>query len=139
MKLKAGSGPDTIPAGIYEAALVRVEEAKNAEGSYVKWIFSVSIQGEARSLTGASGMNLDAGSKTRFWTEALLGRPLRADEEIDLEKLVGRPCRIEVMLVEKDGRELPRIAKLTKASGLKLAAKKEPAAPKEDEFGDSPF
>lgn len=118
LKMKAvSSGNQLILGGTYDGTLTRVEEARNTDGSYLKWTFSISYNGEARIITGVSPMNLDAGSKSRFWTEALLGRPLRDQEEIDLEQLYGRPCRIEVTTIEKDGKSYNRIVKVTRCGG----------------------
>ena len=138
MKLRAGTGSSLLPQGSYDSALVRIEEARNQDGSYLKWSFSVSHHGEAKTVSGVTPMHLDPGSKARFWSEALLGRPLRDDEEIDLEKLYGRSCRLELTVIEKDGREYNRIGRVTKTIGLKLTAKQGPVS-EDEELGEHAF
>ena len=138
MKLRAGTGSSTIPQGTYDAALQKIEEKRNNEGSYLMWTFTVSHHGEAKTVTGVTPMHLDPGSKARFWTEALLGRPLQENEDVDLEKLYGRSCRIELSVIEKDGREFNRIGRVTKAGGLKLTAKQGPV-PEDEDLGEHAF
>ena len=140
MRFTASRGSELLPEGQYDAALQRVEQASNANGPYLKWRFGISLHGEDRGITGVTGMNLDAGSKARFWTEALLERPLRDGEEVDLEKLYGRVCRLELTIVEKDGRQFSRITRVTaKPAGVKLVARKAPEPTEDEAFGNNPF
>ena len=139
MKLRAGTGSSLIPQGTYAAILQKIEEKRNTEGSYLLWTFGVSSQGEAKTVTGVTPMHLDPGSKARFWSEALLGRQLQENEEVDLEQLYGRTCRIELTQVEKDGRTYPRISRVTKSGGLKLKTTQGPVPEEEEEVGDHPF
>ena len=70
LKFKAAGGTEPVPEGTFDATLTKVEEASNAEGTYLKWTFAISLRGEARSVTGVTPAHLDPGSKARFWTEA---------------------------------------------------------------------
>ncbi len=113
---------DLLPDGPYDATLVKVEEARNADGSYLRWTFEVARHGEARTVTGVTGATLDSGEKARYWVEALVGRPLKDDEEVDLEKLYGRSCRLEITTVNKEGRDFNKIVRATKRGGVTLKA-----------------
>ena len=140
IKMKAtGNAKDVVPEGAYEGHLVKVEEAQNKDGGYLRWTFSISLHGEARNVAGVTGMTIEVGEKARFWVEALVGRPLKDGEEVDLEKLYGLGCRLELTVIEKDGRQFSRIGRVTRRGGLTLKAKckHEPAAaPEADENPD---
>jgi hypothetical protein len=137
MRLKAGNASSLLPEGTYTGTLKKVEEKSNADGGYLLWTFSISHHGEAKTVSGVTGMSLDQGSKERFWVEALIGRPLKDQEEVDMERLYGRACRMELAVIEKDGREYNRIGRVTVRTGVVLGPKKEPdRMPTEDPEGD---
>ncbi len=140
--LKAGNGNQPLAAGTYEASLTKVEQASNADGPYLKWTFCLDCQGQTRNITGFTPMSLDQGSKTRFWVEALLGRSIKDQEEIDLERLYGQVCQLELSIATlNNGQMLNRVDRLHRRSGLVLSQKKEaslpPPAP--EGHGDAPF
>jgi len=143
LKLKAGSGNQPLPDGNYEASLTKVEETSNADGPYLKWIFCLDSHGQMQNITGFTPLSLDQDTKTRFWVEALLGRQLKDDEEVDLERLYGRVCQLTLTAATLDsGRQVNRIARIEKRTRLSLKARQktvpEPTSPDEGE-DDLPF
>ncbi len=123
IKLKAGSGSQVLPQATYEAVLTKVEEATGDKGPFIKWRFEVSLQGEGRTLTGVSPANIDAGSRTRAWAENLSGRTIRDGEEVDLERLVGRSCKLELSVFTlDDGRKVNRVERVLR-KGLVVASR----------------
>jgi len=140
--LKAGSGNQPLPAGTYEASLARVEQVSSADGPYLKWVFSINYQGKTRDVTGVTPVNLEPGTKTQIWVEILLGRNLRDNEEVDLEKLCGRVCRIVLTEVTlQNGRQVNRIARVERRGGLVLQAgqNSSSASATPEEEDDLPF
>lgn len=138
IRLRSGTGDQTVPQGTYEAVITKVEEASSEKGPYLKWHFDALVSGEAKSIVGVSAMTLDPGSRTRIWVENLCGRSLATNEEIDLDRLVGRGCKIEVSInTLNDGRRLPRIDKVLK-TGVVLSAKAAPRLTPSTEEPDSP-
>ena len=140
IRLRSGEGNQLLPEGMYDATLKKIEEASNAKGPFLKWHFAVSHEGKTQSVTSVSPMDLDRGSKTRYWVEAIIGRDLKDEEEIDLERLVGLSCRIVVYVATlDDGRQFNRIEKVLRRGGLTLSARKGPdPMPAEDLGGDDP-
>lgn len=142
IRLRSGEGSQLLPEGTHDAALEKLEEATGAKGPYLRWHFVVTHEGSSKPVSGVSPMTLDRGSKTRYWAEGLLAREIADGEELDLERLVGRACRIVVYTATlEDGRKFTRIEKVLRKGGLTLSAKKEPVNPPagEEELGEHPF
>lgn len=128
LKLKANTknsegDPTKAPLeGTFEAAVAGIEIARNDRGDYLRWRFTVPTGAQTRTIVGATPMHLDKGAKTRIWTEVILGRPINDDEEVDLEKLVGRVCKLVLSLnTLADGRVVSRIDRVQRRGGLVLS------------------
>ncbi len=102
------SSYEAIPADVYPVVVSKVESKETQYGDGVVITFTVS-DGEyvAKTITGLASLSLNVKSKLRGWVEAITGKSLANVAEgtdIDLMKLVGKPCRINVSVVPgKDG------------------------------------
>lgn len=84
--------PDTYPA-VFKGA-----EA-GPEGQYgpsIRWKFDVFVEDEVISLDCLSSTNTGAKAKATRIMTAILGRQPEVDENLELDDLKDRKCRVEV-------------------------------------------
>jgi len=97
-KVKAPKPP--IPEGRYTAVLRAVEgDQKTARGKKnVKWRFQILDHPEfkGRTILGWTPGKDEIGTITMEWIEAIVGRPLKADEDTPWDSLPGKRAVIEV-------------------------------------------
>jgi hypothetical protein len=94
MKAQEHEPPDQ---GIYRARLLDLQEGEGQFGPFVKWYFELLEEGyEGQTIRGQSSIPeiFTAATKTWQWAQALLGRPIRPGEEIDLKGLIGNECML---------------------------------------------
>jgi hypothetical protein len=99
---KATRDPDPYPAGRYDGHFYDYEERQGEFGPYLIWTFRVHCNGETQDITGITASRFGSRSKEFQYVEALQGRSPGDGEDIDLEKLRGAPCKVEVTV--KEGR-----------------------------------
>ncbi len=140
IKLRAGSGGDVLQPGTYDAVVTRIEEASNSKGQYLRWSFSTSPHGEEKTITGVSAMNIDPGSRTLAWVENILGRAIAPNEEIDLERLVGRACKLDLSNATlDDGRRVVRVERVLKKGLVMQSRPAAPPVPSPESFDEPAF
>lgn len=112
MTLKiTAQGNEPLPTGEYQVELTAIELEDTPYGEQLKWTFHVLDKG--RNLTAYSSLSASLASKCMRWASALLGRPIRAGEQVDFEALVGKTARAVVVRVPKDdGREINKVENL---------------------------
>ncbi len=99
---------EALPADVYPVVVSKVESKETQYGDGVVITFTVS-DGEyaGKTVTGLASMSLNVKAKLRGWVEAITGKSLANVAEgtnIDLEKLVGKACRVNITIVPgKDG------------------------------------
>ncbi len=99
-----------IPAGVYDATLKSVEEREstqpsqydNGSTSYLFWTFAIVGKKKTVEVSGSSSPRFGPKAKANRWVSALLGRKLATGEVIDLEALIGKPCKLTVTLETDD-------------------------------------
>jgi hypothetical protein len=105
--------------GTYNAVVATVEETTSEFGATIKFVFRLDgVQdndGEAAELWGFCSAKLTSKAKLGRWASAILGRQLRIGERVSLGELVGKPCRVYVENVLRDGEMRPRIDKVLPA------------------------
>lgn len=95
---------EVLDTGTYPATVKEITEAEGQFGPQLKWVFDL---GEGRVLSGWTSQALSDKSKLGQWSRAILGE---IPEDLDTEALVGRACRLSVVIKTKDdGSEFNRI------------------------------
>lgn len=91
------SAPAALPPGKYPATLVAIGEGEGKFGPYLDWEFEVADpDGNAKQVSRRTSTKTGNGAIARVLVEALLGRTVALDEEVDLDGLVGHTVELEV-------------------------------------------
>jgi len=95
---------EPLSTGEYAVELTAIELVDTQYGKQLKWTFRVAD--EERNLVGYSSLSASLKSKCMQWAGALLNRPIKAEEDVDFEKLVGKTATAVVVRKRKeDGTE----------------------------------
>jgi len=127
-----------VPADVYPVVVSKIEEKEMEFGPTILVSFTIS-DGEhaATVITGLASKSLNVKAKLRGWVEAITGKNLANAAEgtnVDLERLVGKPCRISVSVVPgKDG--TGEFNRVTSVLPIRAARPAQPA-PKPVEAGN---
>jgi len=94
-----------IPPGKYKAELEAIEPVTTSRGDALKYRFRIEGDNEfnGKTITGLVPASVRIGSKNCEWVEALLGRQLEPDEQINWRGLIGSRAII-LIAHRKDGR-----------------------------------
>ena len=91
------SAPAALPPGKYPATLVGIDEGEGKFGEYLDWQFEVTDpDGDTKPINRRTSTKTGAGSIARVIVEALLGRSVQLDEEVDLNGLIGQTLELEI-------------------------------------------
>lgn len=108
-----------IPADIYPANLVQIEDGEAGFGPFYKFVFEISdestYQGEQRTLLASRKLSRSpkGGSKLLNILEALANNKLELEEEVDVDDYIGKRCRILVEEPqERDGIIIQNVTKV---------------------------
>lgn len=129
---------DVVPADIYPAVVSKIEEKETMYGPGVKVFFTISDGDQAGKIVdGLASLpenGLSPKSKLRMWLEAIVGKSLAGYQgDIDLNKMIGKPCRINVINVPgKDG--TGEFARIKDVLPLRKPAPKPEVAPTETDL-----
>jgi len=88
----------------YRAELTAIERNKNR----LKWVFQ-TLDGEQRTFTAYTHYSTSHASKCVKWVIALLDRPLRAKETVDLETLIGKTAIVLVEIRKRKNTDCYRV------------------------------
>jgi hypothetical protein len=99
MKLKVPI-TENLPDGLYQGRLFGIEERESDTGPYLRWSVDIEYKGDTVKRAGNTSASFGPKSKAYRWATALLGRRPRAGEEIDADKLAGRPCLVQITTTE---------------------------------------
>src|SRR5262245_7517432 len=88
---------DKVPPGTHDGRFVGVEE-KTSDGFGDFWAWEVEVLTEDGPVTvsGASSRRFGPNAKARRWAEAASDRALKPNEDVDFDRLAGRPVRVVV-------------------------------------------
>jgi hypothetical protein len=113
LKFRATSMKAALKPGLYPATLDEIECRNGANGEFLLWKFIVDHGEQEVPVSAATSKRFSPQAKARQCAEALLGRPLGPDEDIDLEELYGYGCQLVVTVAELDnGSTVNRIEKV---------------------------
>lgn len=91
------SAPKALPPGKYIGSLVEIGEGDGKFGPYLDWEFEVADpDGEAKQVSRRTSTKTGFGAVARVFVEALLGRSVALEEEVDLNSLIGRTVELEI-------------------------------------------
>src|SRR3712207_654458 len=92
------SNYEPMDIGSYEAVFTRYEEDEMEFGPVYKLFFKITNdeEHEGKELSRLVSQKFNPKSNLFQTVQGLLGRPIRAGEEIDLDELIGRPCVLNV-------------------------------------------
>lgn len=113
---------ELYPADVYEAKLVSIEpktiEFNGEPSDVLEWTFEF-VDGEyagktINDIASWPAKGLSPKCKLRQWIEGMTGKSLQGYEgEVDINKLIGRPCRINVFRgPNTKGREVNKITSI---------------------------
>ena len=122
------------PVGEFVLRLAELTTVEGKYGEQLRYKFEIAQTGEyaGRVLYAYATPSGNPSSKCVRWASALLGRPLEAGEQLNLESLQGRLARAIVLVKQaSDGREVSAIQELLP---LKRPGKPTPPAEPEDPF-----
>lgn len=127
LKFRAEPSKALVKPGLYPAALASIELREGTHGPFLVWKFDVEHDGTTVPVSLPSSTKFTSGANGRKYAEAMLGRHLADEEELDLEELYGAPCQVLVTIAKlDDGGTVNRIEKVL-------------AVTPESSNGDAPF
>lgn len=89
----------TVPEGIYEARVDKIEKDENGRyGPSLKWYFTIVAPGtehDGTSVSGMSSINMNPKTKGYKWVKAL-GHVIQPGESFDVHSLLNTFCRVKV-------------------------------------------
>jgi len=96
-----------IEEGLFEADFDGVEEGPELQfGPTLRWNFTAYVQGDPTPINGLTTRSSSTRSKAYTWLSAILGRQPEVDENIDIDTLKGRRCRV---MIEDNKNEWPTV------------------------------
>lgn len=105
-----------LPTGEYRVELTAIELVDGQYGQQLRWTFAVHEHG--KTLVAHSTLSPSLASKCMRWASALLGRPIKAGEQVNFDALVGKTALATVVRKRKDdGAEFNAIEDLIPAGG----------------------
>jgi len=114
-----------IEEGIYDALFDDVELVETAYGNKWRWTFKIPLKDGIVTISGLTSTTFSRKGKAYKWVCAINGKKYKEGEEIDTDKLRGRPCKVEVVNKMYRDTEISNIANVMKkaaTSGKKKGA-----------------
>jgi hypothetical protein len=124
--------------GIYRARLADLQESEGQYGPFVKWFYELLEEGyEGQTIRDQSSIPEIFTAATKTWqrAQALLGRPIRPGEEIDLRDLIGNEGMLTLGHKETDHGTFATIEAVNPVR-RKKRKKQAPPEPSDIEEGD---
>ncbi len=111
MQVQFKSTAEPLSTGEYSAELAAIEQSDGQFGTQVKFTFALTApEHNGRRLTAYARLSGSTQGKLYRWCQALLARPIRENERVDLNALLNRPCTLVVIRATKpDGTAYNRI------------------------------
>jgi len=125
---------EVLDMGTYAVSVKEVRKAEGDYGEQVVFVFRVEDSESEAELMAWASATYSNKSKPGRWVTAILGN---MPDELDSEELIGKPCRITVLVKTKDdGSRYNRIDEVLPA---KRKPKPEPELEAEPETAGIPF
>jgi hypothetical protein len=111
MSLWTAEDYDPLPPGLYVGKLLDIESRESTNGEYRRWGWEI-LEGPyaGQKVYANTSTNFGPQAKARQWVENILGRELKAGEQIGIEDLVGGKHHLMVENVKRDGRTFDNVS-----------------------------
>ena len=111
MQVQFKSTAEALGTGEYSGELLAIEQSDGQFGTQVKFTFALTApEHNGRRLTAYARLSGSTQGKLAKWVQALLGRPIKEGETVDLFRLIGKPCVLVVVRASKpDGSSYNKI------------------------------
>ena len=118
MSLWTAEDYEPLPPGLYVGELLGIESRESANGEYRRWGWEI-LEGPlaGRNVYANTSTNFGPQAKARLWVENILGRELKAGEQVGTEDLVGGKHHLMVENVKRDGRSFDNVATVHRFQG----------------------
>jgi hypothetical protein len=102
---------DPLPPGLYVGKLSNIESRESTNGEYRRWGWEI-LEGPyaGRKVYANTSTNFGPQAKARQWVENVLGRGLKAGEQVGLDDLVGGKHHLMIENVTRDGRTFDNVS-----------------------------
>jgi hypothetical protein len=109
---------DPLPPGLYVGKLSDIESRESTNGEYRRWGWEI-LEGPyaGQKVYSNTSTNFGPQAKARQWVENILGRELKAGEQIGIEDLVGGKHDLMIENVKRDGRTFDNVSAVHKYRG----------------------
>jgi hypothetical protein len=106
---------DPLPPGLYAGELLGIETRESTNGEYRRWGWNI-LEGPyaGRNVYANTSTNFGPQAKARQWVENILGRELKAGEQVGIEDLVGGKHHLMIEHVKRDGRTFDNVSTVHK-------------------------
>ena len=120
LQVKKSEGIKPIPGeDVYPAKLASLEDGDGSFGEYLKLTFEITkdstYAGEQRTILASKKLSRSpkGGSKLLNILEAVGGKKLQLDQEVDVDSFIGKECRILVAeATEREGVVIQNVSKV---------------------------
>lgn len=102
---------EPVPPGLQVGKLLDIEFRESVNGGYYRWSWEI-LEGPyaGRIVYANTSTNFGPQAKARQWVENILGRELKAGEQVDTEDLVGGKHHLMIENVQRDGRTFDNVS-----------------------------
>jgi hypothetical protein len=111
MALFTAEDYEPLPPGLYIGRLLNVEARESANGEYRRWSWEILEGSHAgQKVYANTSTNFGPQAKARQWVENVLGRELKAGEQVGIDDLVGGKHHLMIENVKRDGRTFDNVS-----------------------------
>jgi hypothetical protein len=100
-----------LPPGLYVGELFAIEPRESANGEYRRWGWDI-LEGPyaGHRVYANTSTNFGPQAKARQWVENILGRELKAGEQVAIDDLIGGKHHLMIENVKRDGRTFDNVS-----------------------------
>jgi hypothetical protein len=111
MALFTAEDYEPLPPGLYVGKHLDIESRESTNGEYRRWSWEI-LEGPyaGQKVYANTSTNFGPQAKARQWVENILGRELKAGQQIGIEDLVGGKHHLMIENVKRDGRTFDNVS-----------------------------
>ena len=126
-----------VDEGIYAAKVKSIEKKAGKFGDYYQITFKITDEEfEGKTINGNCPEEIEVGNKAYKWISILLGKELEVDDDIDIEDIVGKSCKVAVEHNSTDEGTFAKIVALYKTKKKSSDDDEEEEKPKKKKPAD---
>jgi hypothetical protein len=114
-----------VAEGTFDAEVTGIQDMEGQHGPMVRIEFKLATDDEwdERRITGLASKKLSENTKLGRWTAAILNRPLQVGEQITIDHILHKHCRVIVKhKTNTDGKTFANVAEVLPTSLNRLTA-----------------